>query len=135
MKIQTSAALFAFALFAAVAGTAACAAPYDQPAATRIQYGQYPDRRDNYYPQDRYYPNDQRNDRYAPYPPSRDSYDAPLWRPGDVVPPDVLDFVVDDWEPRGLERPPGGHLWFRVGYQFLLVRERDRMISRVINFN
>jgi hypothetical protein len=42
-----------------------------------------------------------------------DSYDRdyPLWRPGDVPPPQLLDFVVDDWEPRGLERPPGGHLW------------------------
>lgn len=82
-----------------------------------------------------YYPGDRRDDYYRPYPPPRSSYDGPLWRPGDVVPPDVLDFVVDDWEPRGLERPPDGHLWFRVGYQFLFVRERDRMIARVINFD
>jgi Ni/Co efflux regulator RcnB len=135
MKIQTPAILLSLALVMGLSGSAASAAVVHQPAATPIQYGQYPDRRDNYYPQDRYYPNDRRDERYAPYPPSRGSYDAPLWRPGDVVPPDVLDFVVDDWEPRGLERPPGGHLWFRVGYQFLLVRERDRMISRVINFN
>ena len=130
MRIQ--AALLLLALFTAVGGSTVSAATYDH-SITPIQYGRYPDQRD--YPQDRYYPNDRRDDSYAPYPPPRDSYDAPLWRPGDVVPPDVLDFVVDDWEPRGLERPPGGHLWFRVGYQFLLVRERDRMISRVINFN
>ena len=133
MKIQ--AALLSLGLIAVLGGSTVSAATYDQPTVTPIQYGRYPDQRDNYYPQGRYDPNDRRNDSYAPYPPPRDSYDAPLWRPGDVVPPDVLDFVVDDWEPRGLERPPGGHLWFRVGYQFLLVRERDRMISRVINFN
>jgi Ni/Co efflux regulator RcnB len=132
MKIQTSAVLLSLALVMGLGGSAVSAAVIDQLAATPIQYGQYPDRRDDYYPQDRYFPNDRRG---GYYPPARDSYDAPLWRPGDVVPPDVLDFVVDDWEPRGLERPPGGHLWFRVGYQFLLVRERDRMISRVINFN
>ena len=132
MRIQTSAALLSIALVMALGGSVACAGPYDGPTAARVQYAPYPDRRDNYYPQDRYSPNDQRG---GYYPPSRGSYDAPLWRPGDVVPPDVLDFVVDDWEPRGLQRPPGGHLWFRVGYQFLLVRERDRMISRVINFN
>src|SRR5690349_11122002 len=126
MKIQ--AALFSLGLLAALSGSTVSAATYEQPTVTPIQYGRYPDRRDNYYPQERYYPNDRRDDAYAPYPPQQDSYDAPLWRPGDVVPPDVLDFVVDDWEPRGLERPPSGHQWFRVGYQFLLVRERDRMI-------
>lgn len=138
MRIRTSAALLSIALFTALGGSSVSAAVVaDTPSMTPIQYGQYPDRRDNYGPQDRYSPNDRRGGYGAPYPPSQGSYDrgAPLWRPGDVVPPDVLDFVVDDWEPRGLVRPPGGHLWFRVGYQFLLVRERDRMISRVINFN
>jgi Ni/Co efflux regulator RcnB len=134
MKIRTAAGLLLSAmLFTALAGPSASAAvATDQPTATAVQYGPYPDRRDY---QDRYYPGDRRDDYYRPYPPPRSSYDGPLWRPGDVVPPDVLDFVVDDWEPRGLERPPGGHLWFRVGYQFLLIRERDRMISRVINFD
>ena len=108
---------------------------------TLVQYGQYPDQRPpNYYPQDRYYPDDRRDGYYPPYPPPRDSYNqydrnAPLWRPGDVLPPDLLDFVVDDWERRGLERPPGGHLWVRVGPQFILVRDRDRMIARVISFD
>jgi hypothetical protein len=85
MRIQTSAVL-SLALVIGLSGSAVSATIVDQPTATQIQYGPYPDRRDNYYPQDRYYPNDRR-DGYAPYPPSRGSYDAPLWRPGDVVPP------------------------------------------------
>ena len=77
----------------------------------------------------------ERRDGYYPYPP-RDAYDRdyPIWRAGDVVPGELLDFVVDDWEPRGLERPPGGHQWIRTRSQFLLVRERDRMIARIITF-
>ena len=133
MKVQASASVLSVVLLVAFGASPISAAEIaDRPSLTPIQYGQYPDRRDY---QDRYYPGDRRDDDYRPAPPPRSSYDGPLWRPGDVVPPDVLDFVVDDWEPRGLERPPGGHLWFRVGYQFLLVRERDRMISRVINFD
>jgi Ni/Co efflux regulator RcnB len=132
MRIQTSAALLSVALLTAFAGPSASAAAPDHPIATPAQYAPYPDRRDY---QDRYYPGDRRDDYYRPYPPPRSSYDAPLWRPGDVLPPDLLDFVVDDWEPRGLERPPGGHFWVRVGPQFILVRERDRMIARVINFD
>jgi len=108
----------------------------DQPALERIQYNRYPDQRpDGYYPEPRSY-SGQRPDGY--YPDPRDRYadrDYPKWRPGDVLPGQLLDYVVDDWEPRGLERPPGGHLWVRVGQQFILVRERDRMISRVINFD
>ena len=106
-----------------------------QPALQHIQYDRYPDqRRGGDYPPAPPYAGEQR-DGYYPYPP-RDSYDRdyPLWRPGDVLPPQLLNFVVDDWEPRGLERPPGGHLWVRVREQFILVRESDRMISRVINF-
>ena len=137
MKIQASAALMSIVLVTALGGCAASAAPsYDRPISRPIQYSQYPDQRqDPYsYPQDRYYPDDRRG---GYYPPPRDAYDrdGPLWRPGDVIPPNALDYIVDDWEPRGLGRPPGGHLWVRVGYQFILVRERDRMISRVINFN
>ena len=133
MKIQASAAALSVVLLMTFGGSPISAAEIaDRPSLTPIQYGPYPDRRDY---QDRYYQGDRRDDYYRPSPPPRSSYDGPLWRPGDVVPPDVLDFVVEDWEPRGLERPPGGHLWFRVGYQFLLVRERDRMISRVINFD
>ena len=96
-----------------------------EPALIQVQYDRYPDQRDGYYPPSR--------GDYSQYP-SRDGRDYPLWRPGDVVPGQALDFVVDDWEPRGLQRPPGGHQWFRVPGQFILVRERDRMISRVITF-
>ena len=106
-----------------------------QPALEHVQYDRYPDqRRDGDYPPPPPYAGERR-DGYYPYPP-RDSYDRdyPLWRPGDVLPPQLLDFVVDDWEPRGLERPPGGHLWVRVRDQFILVHERDRMIARAINF-
>jgi Ni/Co efflux regulator RcnB len=142
MKIHTSAFLMSIVLLAGgLVGPSTSAAPAsDHASLTPIQYGQYPDQRpDNYYPQDRYYPGERRDGYYPPSPPrgSYDSYErnAPLWRPGDVLPPALLDFVVDDWEPRGLERPPGGHLWVRVGPQFILVRERDRMIARVINFD
>ena len=139
MKSQASAALMAIVLVAAVGGSSTRAEGAGaQPAWTRVQYDRYPDQRpDAYYPQDRYYPGVRRDGYYPPYPPPRDAYDrnAPLWRPGDVLPGELLDFIVDDWEPRGLERPPDGHLWVRVGYQFILVRERDLMISRVINFD
>jgi len=139
MKIQSSAALISIILVTALGASFASAVPAgDHATLAPIQYAPYPpDRRDNYGPQDRYYPGDRRDGYSPPYPPPRDSYDrnAPLWRPGDVLPPNLLDFVVGDWEPRGLERPPGGHQWVRVGYQFILVRERDRMIARVINFD
>ena len=115
------------------AGTAPANA---QPALQPVQYDRYPDqRRGGDYPPAPPYAGERRDD-YR-YPPPRDSYydrDYPLWRPGDVLPPQLLNFVVDDWEPRGLERPPGGHLWVRVRDQFILVRESDRMIARVINF-
>jgi Ni/Co efflux regulator RcnB len=127
MKIQASAALMSIVLVTALGGCAGSSEPsYDRPISRPIQYSQYPDQRSDpyYYPQDRYYQGDRRGGYY----------DGPLWRPGDVLPPSGFDYVVDDWGPRGLVRPPGGHLWVRVGYQFILVRERDRMISRVINF-
>jgi Ni/Co efflux regulator RcnB len=57
------------------------------------------------------------------------------WRPGEVLPGRLLNRVVDDWEERGLSRPPGGHQWVRVGEQFILVRGRDRMIARILNFD
>ena len=57
------------------------------------------------------------------------------WRPGEVLPPDLMGRVVPDWEERGLSRPPGGHEWVRIGYQFILVRDRDRMIARILNFD
>jgi len=57
------------------------------------------------------------------------------WRPGEVLPPPLLNRVVGDWEERGLSRPPDGHEWVRVREQFILVRVRDRMIARVLNFD
>ena len=65
----------------------------------------------------------------------RDFRGGPKWRPGQVLPGQFLNRVVDDWEDRGLSRPPGGHQWVRVGEQFILVRERDRMIARILNFD
>jgi Ni/Co efflux regulator RcnB len=65
----------------------------------------------------------------------RDYRGGALWRPGQVLPPESLNRVVFDWEERGLSRPPGGHEWVRVGLQFILVRQRDRMIARILNFN
>jgi hypothetical protein len=43
--------------------------------------------------------------------------------------------VVNDWEERGLSRPPNGHQWVRVGQQFVLVRGQDGMIARILNFD
>jgi nickel/cobalt homeostasis protein len=126
MKIQAFAALMSIVLVTALGGCASSERP--RP----VQYGQYPDR--YYYPQDRYYPSDVRG---GYYPPSGEAYDrsGPLWRPGDVLASNSFDYIVADWDARGLGRPPRGHLWVRVGYQFVLVRERDRMIARVINFD
>lgn len=105
-----------------------------EAALEQIQfYGRYPDERP-YYPDERYNPPPRRGDDAYPREPYVES-EFPRWRPGDIVPPRALDFVVDDWEERGLERPPGGHQWFRVRGQFILVREEDRMISRVITFD
>jgi len=91
-----------------------------------VQYNQYPGQPPDGY-NDR---QDQRRDGYN----DRD-YRGPKWRPGQVVPGPFLNRVVYDWEDRGLSRPPGGSQWFRVGQQFLLVRERDRMIARILNFD
>ena len=91
-----------------------------------VQYNQYPGQPPDGY-SDR---QDQRRDGYN----DRD-YRGPKWRPGQVVPGPFLNRVVYDWEDRGLSRPPGGSQWFRVGQQFLLVRERDRMIARILNFD
>ena len=113
-----------------------------------VQYNQYPgqppdgyndrqdQRRDGY--NDRA---DQRRDGYSDRPDQRREgyndrdYRGPKWRPGQVVPGPFLNRVVSDWEDRGLSRPPGGSQWLRVGQQFLLVRERDRMIARILNFD
>jgi Ni/Co efflux regulator RcnB len=65
----------------------------------------------------------------------RDTRGGHKWRPGEVLPPQFLNRVVVDWEERGLSRPPGGHEWVRVGLQFVLVRGRDRMIARILNFD
>jgi Ni/Co efflux regulator RcnB len=88
------------------------------------------------------YDRDQRRDGYGPPPDERrDGYDrdrdyrGAKWRPGQVLPGQFLNRVVEDWEERGLSRPPGGHQWVRVGQQFILVRGRDRMIARILNFD
>ena len=109
-----SAATFAMAAF-----------PENQSRIEHIQYS--PDQRrddSNRYPDDR---RDLNNDRYY--------RGGPKWRPGQVVPGQLLNQMVYDWEERGLARPYGGAQWFRVGQQFLLVRERDRMIARILNFD
>jgi Ni/Co efflux regulator RcnB len=65
----------------------------------------------------------------------RDNRGGHKWRPGEVMPPELLGRVVPDWEERGLSRPPGGHQWVRVGLQFILVRGSDRKIARILNFD
>ena len=134
MKTQISTAFLSIVTVLGLSSAGAAPATA-QPAFQHVQYDRYPDQRDGYIAPEPPPYRGERPDGYSPYP--RDAYDRdyPLWRPGDVVPGQVLDFVVDDWEPRGLVRPPGGHQWFRVRGQFILVRERDRMISRIITFD
>ncbi len=138
MKTQISTALLSIVAALLLSSTAPAGA---QPVVQPVQYDRYPDQgRGGDYPPAPPYSSERRDD-YNAYPsrdyPPRDGYDRdyPLWRAGDVIPGDLLNFVVDDWEPRGLERPPGGHQWIRVRGQFILVRERDRMIARVITFD
>ena len=85
----------------------------------------------NYY-QDRQQDQNYNQDRQYS---DRNSRGGAKWRPGEMIPGQLLNRVVGDWEERGLSRPPGGHQWVRVGEQFILVRGRDRMIARVINFD
>jgi len=134
MKLTISTALLSIIGAMAFGSAAAFAEPalMTQPGLERIQYNQYPDQ----YNQDRRggYDQDQRGgyDRDQRYGDSRPPF---RWRPGQVVPGQAMNFVVQDWEERGLLRPPGGHQWFRVRQQFLLIRVRDRMISRVVTFD
>jgi hypothetical protein len=121
----------------------------------QIQYGGYapqpPGGYESYPDQPSYrgenYP-DRPPDNYRGYPPPGDygryppgtaydgrDYRGPKWRPGQVLPPQLLDRVVYDWEDRGLSRPPNGHEWVRVGLQFILVRLSDRKIARILNFD
>ena len=85
--------------------------------------------------QDQNYYQDRQNGNQDPRYSDRNFRGGPKWRPGEVIPGQLLSRVVGDWEERGLMRPPGGHQWVRVGEQFILVRGRDRMISRVLNFD
>ncbi len=123
--MRTLIALTALAMLGLGASAQALEPAAQHLRAQHVQYDRGPDRGPGDYRGDR----DQR-DRFD----SRD-YRGPKWRPGQVVPRPLLDRVVGDWEERGLSRPPGGHQWFRVGQQFLLVRGRDRMIARILNFD
>lgn len=139
MTIRISAgitsAIVALAL-ASSAPFAKAAPPNGRSGLQTVQYDRYPGA-----PADRYDGNpDQRRDGYNDRDQRRDGYDdrdhrGAKWRPGQVVPGQFLNRVVDDWEERGLSRPPRGHQWIRVGQQFLLVRASDRMIARILNFD
>jgi len=90
---------------------------------------------DNRPRQDPYYNQQDQNSYQDRQSGDRDFRRGPKWRPGQVLPGQFLDRVVYDWEERGLSRPPSGHQWVRVGFQFILVRGRDRMIARILNFD
>ena len=105
-----------FVMALSLGAPAAVALPDRPSGLQKIQYERNSDRR--------------RGDNY-----DQDDHQGRLWRPGEVVPGRFLNQVVNDWEERGLSRPPSGHQWLRVGQQFLLVRFRDRMIARILNFN
>ncbi len=113
MKIQMSTAILS--IVTAMGLSSAGAVPASAQAALQhVQYDRYQDQRDGYYPPESPPYRGERRDNYAPYP-SRDAYDRDY--------------------PCGRERPPSGHQWLRVRGQFILVRERDRMIARVITFD
>jgi len=140
MKMHISTGLLSLLVALGLGSSASVAA--DRLHVEQIQYDRYPDQPPGgYYPgqQRDYYPDQQPRGYYPDQP--RDGYSGGdfdgvrRWRPGQVLPGQLLDFVVEDWDDRGLGRPPGGHLWVRVGQQFVLVRERDRMIARVISFD
>jgi len=101
-------------------------------ALTLLSSGAVAQRYDN---DNRQFPQQDRNYNQDRQYGDRDFRGGPKWRPGQVLPGQFLSRVVDDWEERGLSRPPGGHQWVRVGEQFILVRDRDRMIARVLNFD
>jgi len=129
MKIHFSKGLTAVIVAMGLGSAASFAAPAllgDQPGLKTIQYDRYPNDR---------YPNNGYQDQRGNGTYDRDFRGGSRWRPGQVVPGQVLNLVVPDWEERGLGRPPGGHQWLRVGQQFLLVRVRDGMIARVISFD
>ena len=142
--ISTGLAAFVGALALASAGSLAQATPsHGESGFQHIQYNQYQDQRqDPYYQGQRPdgYNQDQRGGGYY-QDQGRGGYNgdfrgpAPRWRPGQVVPGQLMNLVVQDWEERGLSRPPGGHQWFRVRQQFLLIRTRDRMIARILTFD
>src|SRR5262249_25647283 len=122
MKIHLSTGLMSVVIvmgLGSAASLAMAAFPENQSRVEQVQYDRSPNqRRDDY----NRYPDDRRD---------RDFRGGARWRPGQVVPGQLLNQQVYDWEERGLARPYGGARWFRVGQQFLLVRERDRMIARV----
>ncbi len=89
-----------------------------------------PPQQDRYDNQDR-----QRDQNYNRQYGDRNFRGGQKWRPGEVLPGLFLNRVVTDWEERGLSRPPRDHQWVRVGEQFILVRGRDRMIARILNFD
>ncbi len=133
MKLPASTALLSVVVAIGLGSAAPASAQYT-PYPDRAPDGYYPNQpRDNYYPDQPprgYYPDRPRDGYYG-----GDFDGVRRWRPGQVIPGQLLDFVVEDWDDRGLGRPPGGHLWVRVEQQFVLVRERDRMIARVISFD
>ncbi|MFT4256530.1 MAG: RcnB family protein [Pseudoxanthomonas sp.] len=43
-------------------------------------------------------------------------------------------YVVSDWRGQGLDRPPEGHRWVRVGDEFLLVAVATGIISSILLF-
>jgi len=116
MKLRIIAGVLSLALASGLALPArVAAAPGNgQPGLQKVQYDRDNDRR--------------RDD-------DRDLRPGQKWRPGEVLPGRFLNRVVNDWEERGLSRPPGGHQWVRVGEQFILVRGKDRMIARILNFD
>jgi len=142
-RISTGLVVFIGALALASATSLAQLAPsHNQTGLQHIQYNQYQDQRQDPYYQGQGQGGNYQDQRGGGYyqDQGRGGYNGDFrgparWRPGQVVPGPLLNFVVQDWEERGLSRPPGGHQWFRVRQQFLLVRGRDRMIARILTFD
>jgi Ni/Co efflux regulator RcnB len=61
-------------------------------------------------------------------------YAAPVFRVGDYLPPQYLSgqFVITDWDWRGLDAPPAGYQWMLVGADYALVAMATGQIVSVV---
>lgn len=69
-----------------------------------------------------------------PYAYPYGTYNAPVFRAGDFLPPQYLSgqFVIADWDWRGLYAPPAGYQWMLLGADYALVAIATGQIVSVV---